>query len=197
MKVVVPYLELEPATYRAACRWPDVDFVPLHDDPVYGYSRLIVDLWAAGETFCIVEHDVVPHRGALGQLAVCRHDYCAFPYPWVTCVGVALGCTKFTGRLLEQYPHAATIAARIPSAYGEPGHFRQFDVWLQAAVLRDLYGLQPHGHLPAVAHLNEAKRLDALFADKPPVLTVEGRTFLEPGLVERIAVEVAAERAGG
>lgn len=192
MKLVVPFTDLRAETYRATRDWPGVRYVYVGDDD-YAYGRLLREVWAEGQTICIVEHDILPWPGALEQLAGCDHDYCAFPYPWTTTVGPAMGCTKFSADFLLTYPHAVEIATRIPSNYGEPGHWKQLDVWLQAAVLRDFYGEQPHCHLPPVAHLNEAQALLDVHKDSPPVLSVRGRSHLAPGTVERIAAEIAAQ----
>ena len=196
MFVVCPYVrgELHPDTRKALEPWQGgVLFMDVGGDD-YAYGRLLRDLWARGETFCVIEHDVVPWAHTLPELACCPDPYCAVPYPWQQAVGVALGCTKFDSLLLRAYPDAVEIALRIPSNYGGPGHWRQLDVWLQAAVLRDLYGFQPHCHLPAVQHRNPQKGNAVTPRDAPLRTRVEGRCYLEPGLVERLAADVAGLR---
>lgn len=189
MRVVVPHVgDVHPDTRAVVDRWLDVEYVCLDDDPEYGYGKLLRRLWAEQESVMVVEHDVVPWRHTIPEMALCPSPYCAAPYAWGQAVGVALGCTKFSSLFMRCYPDAAEIACRIPSVYGEPGHFRQLDVWLQAAVLRDLYGWQPCAHLPAVGHRNWEDTPE----DAPLRTRVEGRCHLEPGLVERIVDEVAA-----
>lgn len=190
MRVVVPFNHLHPDTHQALKDWPGVEFRSTRDDD-YAYGRLLRELWADGEDFLLVEHDVVPTPEHLARMAECPNPYCAAPYAWQQAVGVTLGFTRFRSILLRTYPDAAEIACRIPHPRGEPGHYATpLDVWLQAAVLRDLYGLQPCCHLPPVAHRNW---LDTP-ADAPLRTRVEGRCYLPPGLVEKIADEVAAER---
>lgn len=139
----------------------------------YAYGDALAEQWRAGEDFFVVEHDVVPPANALLQLELCPAPYCAFPYAWSTCVGPALGCTRFRRELLEDYPTAMEEALQVPSAYGKPGHWRQIDVYLMRRVLRDKYGLQPHVHMPAATHLNPEKQLQP-GASPEPVMRVEG-----------------------
>ena len=187
MKVVCPHTGGPHRDTRAVLdRWPGgVEYVDVSGDD-YAYGRLLRRLWADAETFLLIEHDVVPWLHTIPEMLLCPEPYCAAPYAWGQAVGVALGCTKFDGLLMRAYPDAAEVACRIPSNYGRPGHWRQLDVWLQAAVLRDLYGYQPHCHLPAVAHRN----WEETPAGAPLRTRVEGRCYLESGLVERIAESV-------
>jgi hypothetical protein len=158
-------------------------YLDLSHDPDYGYARALTQMWAAGIGFTVVEQDVVPTRRLLRELAACPEPYCAAPYAWHTTVGPALGCTKFSSLLLRTYPDAMTIAARLPSSYGDPGHYRQLDVRLMQSVLRDLYGLQPHCHAP-VEHRNPKAELAA---GARVTTLVEGRSYLPEGLAEQIA----------
>lgn len=137
------------------------------------YLDVLALHWAEREDFVVVEHDVVPHLTAFLELGLCTSTYCCFPYAWTSCVGPALGCTRFRTEVLESVPDALEQVARIPSAYGPPGHWRQLDVHLMRNVLRDGQGLQPHVHTPAVMHLNVAQQLRA-GAELEPVLEVRG-----------------------
>lgn len=192
MRLVCAYTDLRPATRRAVAAWPDREFVYVGGDD-YEYGRLLRELWEDGETVYLCEHDMVPTLAQLEEIAACSCDYGCFPYAWTTCVGPAMGATKFSADLMATYPDVMEIACRIPSNYGEPGHWRQLDVWVQAAVLRDWYGEQPHVHLPPVTHLNEAQKLLDIHRDKPIVTSVQGRTYLPPGLVASIAAELLAD----
>lgn len=193
MRVVCPHAgDVHTDTRAVLDRWPGpVEYFDLADDPEYGYGKLLRQLWADRDGFAIVEHDVVPHLFTLPELALCPEPYCAWPYPWGQAVGVALGCTRFSGLFTRCLPDAVEVALRIPTVFGKPGHFRQLDVWLQGAVLRDLYGWQPHCHLPPVEHRNDEKACEPC----APVRTrVEGRMYLPEGLVAKIAGDVAAGR---
>lgn len=193
MRIVVPYTDIHPDTRAALEHWPSVEYrYTGHDD--YAYGRLLRELWSDGEDFLLIEHDVVPTNDHLIRMVTCPNAYCAAPYAWLQAVGVTLGFTRFRSILLRTYPDTAEIACRIPHPCGEPGHYRTpLDVWLQAAVLRDLYGLQPCCHLPAVGHRN----WENTPADAPLRTQVEGRCYLADGLVEQIAEQVEADRRIG
>lgn len=193
LRLVVPYTDLRPETYRATKDWPGVEYVYVGGDD-YEYGRLLRELWRDGQSFLLCEHDMNPTREQLLSMLDCEHGYCSSPYAWTTTVGPALGFTRFRDSFTATYPDAAEIACRIPSNYGEPGHWKQLDVWLMAAVLRDWYGEQPHCHLPPVEHLNKGQALLPIHTGKPAVTSVQGRTHLAPGTVERIAAEVLAGR---
>lgn len=66
----------------------------------YDYGKLIKRLWS-GESFIIVEHDIIVPPGALRELEMCARPWCAFPYMETT-VGqpvTGLGLTKLAGEL--------------------------------------------------------------------------------------------------
>lgn len=175
MRILIPYTELQPATRRALLAYAhdhQLDFVHL-DDPEYGYGRLLQQVWAQGETFAIVEHDIVVNPGTIADFDSCPELYCAAPYAWTTQVGPALGCTRFRTELLESVPDAIDQVLATPSAWGEPGHFRQLDVFLMRRVLRDQHGLQPHVHLPPVEHLNPKQALLPGASAEPRMKVVE------------------------
>lgn len=197
MKVVVPFTSLHPETYRALQAQADrheIEYVYVGDDD-YAYGRLLRRVWREGRTFMVVEHDIEVHPWTLDELEACSSPYCSCPYPWTTCVGPAMGATKFSSDFTATYPDALEIACRIPSNYGDGrgGHWKQLDVFLQAAVLRDFYNEQPCCHLPPVRHLNEGQRLLDIHRGKPVVTSVQGRTYLPPGLVASIAADVLAD----
>lgn len=169
----MPFTDLKAETRRALidhAHGHELDFVHL-DDPEYGYGRLLQAVWAEAETFAIVEHDIVVNPDTIPGFDSCPEPYCAAPYAWTTQVGPALGCTRFRAELLERIPDAVDEAVALPSAWGEPGHFRQLDVYLMRRVLRDRHGLQPHVHLPPVEHLNPKQAL-LPGASPEPVLQV-------------------------
>jgi hypothetical protein len=171
--VIVPYVDLAPETYRAVKDWPGLELYPIDPADVTAYCRLLQQVWAAGETFCVIEHDILPHRTVYYDFVHCPHDYCAFPYPWTTQIGPALGCTRFRAELLAEIPDAMDQVAEMPSVWGPPGHYRQVDVYLMRRVLRNAHGRQPHVHLPPVEHLNPKQQLLAS-APRDPILEVRG-----------------------
>lgn len=175
MKVVVPFTsEGMRVSSHSAVMWQAnaVGIVPLFHD-VSGsdtaYCELLAMLWAEGQDFVIVEHDVVPHHRVFREFTECPEPYCAFAYEVGLWVGPALGCSRFRTELLASVPDAMVRVASRPTNWGPPGHWRQLDVALLGWVLRDEEGLQPHVHLPPVEHLNEAKQLHPVFESDPVV----------------------------
>lgn len=156
MKLVVPYVTLAPETYRATKDWPDVEYRYVGDTDT-AYAEWLADLWAAGRSFAICEHDVVPAAGQLAELALCPHPYCAYPVPLTVYIAPCLSLTRFSAQLLADHPDVMKRVLRVPTNYGPPGHYRQLDTVLQRTVLLNRHGLQPHIHLPAAVHLNEEK----------------------------------------
>lgn len=131
----------------------------------FEYGRIIADYWKQGDDFAIVEPDIVIRKDVTHAFLNCECEYGCFPYAWTTNIGPALGCTWFRAAFLERYPTAVKEALR------EPISWRQFDVVLMRHVLARKYGEQPHVHLPAVEHLNEAKKL-LPEADPTPMMSV-------------------------
>lgn len=170
------YTSLRPETEAALVGWvPDGDDLGLVDvlGDDYAYGRLLCECWATGLDFAVVEQDIVIREDVAYAFSTCPQPYCAYPYSWSTTVGVALGCTRFRGVFTQRYPDAMREACETPSAYGQPGHWKQLDVFLQRRILRDQHGEQPCGHLPPVEHVNPGRALvDG--ADPTPLLMVEG-----------------------
>jgi hypothetical protein len=115
-----------------------------------GYSELLTGLWAAGDGFVVVEHDIAPWFGAVTQLAECDRDWCMFHYPkFGGMLTRGLGCTKFSRRLVRAYPE-------LPAAWRDIG-WRVLDGTVGAAVAEALRGERPDRHplcyhQPPVAH---------------------------------------------
>jgi len=165
LRLIVPHTNLRQETYRATRNWPNVAYRYVGDSET-AYSELVCELWARGESFAIVEHDIVPAKGMLDRFASCPELFCAHPYEWSEShLGPALGCNRFSEDFLSAFPRAAEQAASIPGVYG-PGSWREFDYWLTRTVLEDHYGQVPHLHLPPVLHLNEKKRLLPIYRER-------------------------------
>lgn len=88
--------------------WVDVSA----DDEAYW--RAMCDIWAKGEDFAIVEHDVVVHASVAWQFDACPEAWCAFAYDnichphcqeaWAN----MLGCTRFRAEIMMICPDAVT-----------------------------------------------------------------------------------------
>lgn len=102
------------------------------------YYALLASVWAAGESFCLVEHDVVVTPTALSELEACESDWCAFQTPYRAGAGgvhAGLGCVKFSAALLARVPDAMRDVARMSDPVHPPMHWCRLDHWLQTVAL--------------------------------------------------------------
>lgn len=171
MKVVVPYTELNRATLFSVevTANPRALFAKLDPNDEHAYGKLFASIWAQGETFCWIEHDIEIGPSTIYDFRACSYGYCAAPYPWTTDVGPAMGCTRFRDSFIAKYPGAVDEA--LNSGVG----FRQFDIVFQRHVLVGKYGEQPHVHAPVIHH-NPAQALRP-DASPEPLMTIPGMTF--------------------
>lgn len=155
MNVWVPYTaKLRPETAAAA---PSAQFVDVAAADT-AYWDLLASLWRAGETFILVEHDIVPPDGALDGLWACERDWCGLPYPVGDHFGIFNGCTKFGAALLERFP----LAVEQMRSH----HWASLDSQLIAYLQRQDPTLAPHIHWPAAQHLShEYDTLSRVFAN--------------------------------
>jgi hypothetical protein len=174
-RLVVPYTNLRPETYRATRSWPNVTYRYVGDSDT-AYAEWLSELWAEGEGFIVCEHDVEPAPGALQELADCEHGYCAFPVALSVYLAPCMSLTKFSGAFLREHPDVMERAMRVPTNHGAPGHYRQLDTVIQQTILLKRYGSQPHVHLPPARHLNPVKSL--LVPDAPLRTWVDARFAL-------------------
>src|ERR1035437_9438761 len=147
--LVVPFVvgRLSGAT-RAAV--PDATFVRMIDDQ--SYWRLLCRYWKLGQTFIVVEQDVVPTRAQIDTLWACPADWCAFAYDMNGIVSPALGCTKFSAALLER-------TAGLPAAIiSEHRHWQSLDAMIIGELHRRRF--TEHVHEPAVRHLHEPEQAE-------------------------------------
>lgn len=109
-------------------------------DGDFAYDRLFRSLWAAGEPFVIVEHDILPWPGAIAQLWDCDCAWGAYKYLIFGELRTQLGCVKFDPTRLGDCPLDDLVT------------WQHLD-W---AVISTLVkrGYSGHLHEPAVTHLN-------------------------------------------
>ena len=140
LRIVCPYTYLHPLCEESLAGY-EVEYVEMFrlDD----YFNLLSRLWAEGQTFLVVEHDIEIHPDVVPQMEKCPAPWCAFPYNgglgqvW----DKALGCTKFHESLLRE----------LPSFLDEvQGHdWRRLDVQI-AELLEGR--VSRHAHWPIVKH---------------------------------------------
>ena len=116
----------------------------------YAYAELLARLWAEGDGFVVVEHDIEIHGDVLPGFAACGEPWCVFPYPGPgdhagnRLLDHALGCTRFGASLLKAEPG-------VPPGPGS--HWGSLDARLYHVLVGR--GYRPHVHLPPVVHHHE------------------------------------------
>lgn len=101
------------------------------------YYCLLRDLWAAGETFTLVEHDIVVTGEALDSLDECDSDWCACPYPYVNgWVFAGLGCTRFDAAIVRRHPDLMGVVADMSDDTHPPRHWCRLDAWISNELTR-------------------------------------------------------------
>jgi len=124
------------------------------------YYRLLASRWAPGNKMIVVEQDVVPTAALLERMWTCPRPWCVAPYvvEGGGHVTSALGCVKFSGRLMARHPK---LMERVGALHGDGAPLR---TWWKLGdrvnqVLAECMGVapgeaQPHLHFPAVQHLS-------------------------------------------
>lgn len=154
MRIVVPYTlasdpgverGLHPLCERALARYaPEAEMFDLGNRPD-AYHELLCEVWAAGEAFLVVEHDVEIHADVVPELEACPEPWCLYPYgigfPPRPC-DCALGCTRFSADLIAAVPD---LMRSLPCR-----DWRRQDCEISPRLRRD--GFTPHVHVPPVRH---------------------------------------------
>jgi hypothetical protein len=143
----VPYTNVHPATVEAApadAVWVDVS------TSTDAYFAALYDIWAAGDTFALLEHDVVCRPDVIRELEECPEPWCLYGYADIChreCMDAwrnALGCTRFRAELIQAVPDAV---ASIPAGWREWTNLcDRLGERLRAA------GFTHHFHEPWVGH---------------------------------------------
>lgn len=159
MRVIVPFTDIHPCTERAlASLVPDVQRVDVGGDPL-AYSRLLAELWASGDDFLVVEHDIQLTAEALRQAGECDCVWSTSPYrgagtSWAaaTLLTRSLGCTRFRGELTRRLPTvvAEANARNDMGSVCPPGHWKGLDARLYSVLRGE--GLEPHLHAEVPHH---------------------------------------------
>lgn len=136
----------------------------------HAYWRLLLRLWADGEGFLVVEHDVVCRPDVIGQVEACPESWCSFGYADICHPGCQeawanqLGCTRFRSELLAATPDA--VSAIPPRDRGWPNlcdHIAGDKLHGTPSPLRSgsvrAAGFTHHWHFPPVDHLHGGRHL--------------------------------------
>jgi hypothetical protein len=158
MRVVQPYTHVDErvreallAAFPANAKFNGLGFVDVADADT-AYWQLLHSLWAEGETFCIVEHDVIVREDTIGELAACPDEWCAFEIliyngiPWA-----GLGCMKFGSTLIEQVPDLLDAISTLSDHSHPRKHWCRLDAWIQNHL--HAFGHKQHVHRPPLEHV--------------------------------------------
>lgn len=123
-----------------------------------GYYDLLRKVWAGGDAFTIVEHDVITGPGTLAGLELCWGPWCAHNYQ--TYLGdvmrlsfAALGCTRFSWQLIKRLPDLFDV--HVPAMSYDNGrdgrYYKNLDKAIATSINRET-ALDPHRHMPDVTN---------------------------------------------
>lgn len=105
----LPYTTVRPEVAAAApadATWVDV---AASDD---SYYALLLEIWQRGESFAVLEHDVICRPDVIEAFEDCPEPWCTYGYSTICCPGCmnawanALGCTRFRTELMQAVPDA-------------------------------------------------------------------------------------------
>jgi hypothetical protein len=145
MKIVCPYTRLQWAT-ELTLRIEEVNtrFVYTGNSDT-AYYDLVRELWSQGETFIVVEHDIVIWPGALRVTWECPHPLCVYYAPGPVGV-IGLGCVKYGKDLISSFP------SHLDNIDPSQRSWRMLDKSLTWDLINK--GISFHNHEPMVSHLN-------------------------------------------
>lgn len=157
MRVVVPtagpenHLAPVEAALTAASVPYDVYDVGEADD---SYWTLLGALWAGGDGFIVVEHDILVLPETIPELESCPEPWCCAPYPYLGGRGtiIGLGCTKFSAEITTAVPDAVIRAGQMVDSH-PARHWCRLDSRIQRALVDS--GYHAHFEHTAVDHLNQ------------------------------------------
>lgn len=155
LRVIVPYVRgdengvergLHPLCERSLSQHaPDTEMHYLgnrHD----AYRELLEDVWRAGDSFLVVEHDIEIHAGVVPEAQACPEPWCAWPYVVGSdpdgFIEASLGCTRFSADLLRDVPN---LIDSLPVR-----DWRRLDCEISPRLMTA--GYSPHVHMPPVLH---------------------------------------------
>lgn len=154
MRVVCPYTpdkiraETKQSLERDTPGLIEYEDVSGHNE---AYATLLENLWATGEDFAIVEHDIEVHEYALQDFMDCREPWCSNEYKvGEALIAYGLGCVRFRKELMEAEPDAIVAHTALGPGLTPARDWRRLDV-RTVSTLRTR-GYEPCVHEPPVNH---------------------------------------------
>jgi hypothetical protein len=126
--VAVPFTQLHQETVVALSA-EQVRYAPMtHEN---SYFELFSDLWNAGKSFIIVEHDIVVNETTIDELRICEHDWCAMPFPYRGEErAYSLACSRFSAGLIRKIPELPEIVGEMWDDTHPMRHWCRLDAWI-------------------------------------------------------------------
>lgn len=154
MRVIFPYAGNPVAEVMAAAHnyAPDAEYHDVGGDRT-AYWELLRQVWADGEAFTVIEHDIEIREDVLPSLETCKRPWCGFSYQLDTCVMAALGCTRFSAALVRAHPHVLEQAGELSDSVLGVKDWHRLDTSIaQILMQRCSRRYKQHVHTPPVAH---------------------------------------------
>lgn len=88
-----------------------------------GYHEMFCELWRQGQTFAVVEQDILVGAKTLRTLLSCQRPWCGAHYQigGALNTSVMLGCTKFSASMMKRHPEVPAKLAEFGCAvYATP-----------------------------------------------------------------------------
>jgi hypothetical protein len=154
LRVMIPYVPGWLCQETEA--WGESSRAEFHDvsSDEKAYRRLLARLWHEGQSFVIVEHDILPPPEALSGFAECSEPWCCYPYPYAlgTSAFGQLGCTRFSAGLLRALPDLIEESELEMPLGGYPPDWIRLAPMIKKCLLR--YGVGWHTHFPYARHFS-------------------------------------------
>ena len=149
MRIVVPYTHLTEGVVAAldATGYPYELVEMVAED---SYWRLLTNLWADGEDFAVVEHDITVHPSVFDELEACPEPWCVYPHEYVQPSYYGMGCVRFRSELLTGAPGVMHSVGERSDHVHPPRHWCSLDKWLQDELPRT--GVTMHHHDTVLGH---------------------------------------------
>jgi hypothetical protein len=119
------------------------------------YSELLCRVWAEGESFLNVEHDVEIGPDTVRQAFDCQEPWCVWPYHLAghNLIRWSLGCVRFHAKLLKAEPDLMAVASsKIGNRSMPPGDWHRLDAEIMPLLRERGYGEIAHQHDPVIHH---------------------------------------------
>ncbi len=153
LRVILPYAKIDPRCAAALANVP-VEAVEMRGEEDYYW--LLHRLWREGESFLLIEHDVVIHDQVVPTVATCGHAWCGYPYTVIGYFGTFLGCTHFGAQLMRWYPTLMDVVAtrNLPGTRNDQENNKRFWAHLDVRMISALReaGYIQEQHYPPVQH---------------------------------------------